>query len=161
MRAIRKQDNPKIENILPFTQEGKAVERIVKDALDLIKHTDPVRFRRVLRRVKYVVNQRFSGTGGVYYSRSARECNIDLTGFNISFEGDGYEWFVAEVAKALVFCATAGTLHGRHRIKTAKNQERYEEITNRQQWEFAQKLGKGKYDYANQLMPDYRLKKKR
>ena len=130
---------------VPFSQA-------TRDALEMIQHYDPRRFRVIEREVRLIVNQ--SLASGASYDRSIRQCKIDFARYWVDADGsfwdpkaEGYEWYLARYASTLVHEATHGRLDSLHFAYTKDTRLRIERICVSEQRRFLAHLPQDRYDF--------------
>jgi hypothetical protein len=110
--------------------------RIITAARKLIKETDPRRFRRVQRQIRFIVSCTRPFGGGAYFS-DTKSCDFDFV--VIRSDGD-VEFYTPWYACALVHESTHGYLQSRGIPYTPENRTRIEKLCVAEEQRFAKRL---------------------
>ena len=100
-------------------------------ALEIIKQGDPRRFRRVQRRLAYIVNG--VCLGGAEYNHPLKVCYVDLKRFDFTSDEKGY---VLQLARALVHEATHGEVEAHGITYNKSNRLRVERLCYQEEMRF-------------------------
>src|SRR5690348_2743535 len=85
-------------------QEDDGFVTFTKQALNLIERTDPRRYRRVEREIRYIVNTYL--VSSAEYRRGIRRCSVDFARYKVDPSHPRYEWYLASFACTLIHEAT-------------------------------------------------------
>lgn len=118
----------------------------MRAALVLIQAFDPIRYRRVVRHLRFIVNGPCSSSAR--YEHETKACRIDFNKCSQEDEGTIHPWYVASFANSIVHEATHAYLMDRFIPYTVENRTRVERICIDQQNEFLTKLPKEPYDFV-------------
>lgn len=116
-------------------------------ALDLIHKRDPLRFNRVRREVKWVVNSELPTLG--MYRRPGRVCYVDFGRWNFD---EHPEWSLRDLASTIVHEATHGHLHSKYIAHTKAVRIRVERVCWRAEMRFLNHLNDR---WADELKRDF------
>lgn len=117
-----------------FVKGDPEFQRVMLAAFQLIKDTDPRRFARVNRQLKWVVrNPRAIGQ----YHHYVQSCTID---FYKPETDAAFPFYVAWYASQLIRAATRGLLASRDISYSAESRERYERLCLAEQNRFARRF---------------------
>lgn len=116
------------------------------DALRIIRTFDPVRYRRVVKHLRFLVNAPCRSSAS--YEHGAKACRIDFNDVALEDEGTVHPWYVAHFAKSIVHEATHAYLMDHFVPYTAGNRARVERICIAQQNIFLTKLPQDPYDFV-------------
>ena len=125
-----------IRIIDPCDQSRDIFVGAVDGALQLIEKTDPIRFARVKREIRTVLNIPVL-QGGAGYSRNHRTCNIDLRCFPVEKDRESGISFMACM---LVHEATHGLLFTKKIRQTERILRRVEKVCWNEEVRFARKI---------------------
>jgi hypothetical protein len=107
-------------------------------AFDLLQQKDAVRFRRVCREIRMIVQTPVMT--GAQYSRPLRVCSIDWSQVQPMFEF-GNDYGVQFLASVLVHEATHGYLYSRRIVQIRRNYARIEQLCCLEMLRFGRKVG--------------------
>jgi hypothetical protein len=111
---------------------------VIEPAVGLIQQNDPLRYARLRREIRMIVNQPCRTDAA--YSRIRRFCAIDMEKFKPLFDKD-YNAGIRYLACVLIHEATHGVLYTRGIIQTKQNYARVERLCVLEEERFARKLG--------------------
>lgn len=117
-----------------------------KNALDLIKHVDPRRYRRIVREVRYIANS-YIMTGG-YYLRDLRRISVNFPLYKMDKSDPRYDLHLAIYACMLIHEATHGDLLSRGIPYNDKTWERCERLCFQEEKRFMSQIKFENYDTA-------------
>jgi hypothetical protein len=140
-------------------EQKERFQAYIRDALLLIKTHDPVRYRRVVRHLRFIVNGPCASWAR--YEHELKACRIDFNWHPLEDDGTIHPWYVAAFAKTIVHEATHAYLMDRSISYTFENRVRVERACVDQQNVFLTKLPKEPYDYVaefNDGMTDAEIK---
>jgi hypothetical protein len=137
----------------PREEVGDEFFRTIHAALDFLQEHDRIRFARVLKEIKVIMDM--PTPGGAAYRRIGKMCFVDLRLYPLSSH---WEESVILVARDIVHEATHGVLYSRKIIQTRRNHVRVEEVCHRQEMRFGQRIGVqlGGWDQPSQRPPSLR-----
>ena len=121
----------------PFPETRNDFQQSTQDALNLIETHDPLRFARLNREIRSLVNMPLRGSAGAEYCRWLRNCRIDLLYFRLS---EDREMAIRLLALRLVHESTHGYLCSK-RVRQRKHRVRVELLCYKEEARFARKLG--------------------
>lgn len=123
---------------------------IVGEALRTIAENDPLRFKRLQREIRTIVNMPV--LTGAEYSRLFRVCSIDLRIFPLE---ESPKAAYALLACALIHESTHGSLFTRRIVQNKRNHSRIELICNKEMSRFAPKanIAEKPWELWNQFEP--------
>lgn len=132
----------------PNSETRERFVGIVGEVLRTIAENDPLRFKRIQREIRTIVNMPV--LTGAEYSRLFRVCSIDLRIF--PFE-ESPQTAYALLACALIHESTHGSLFTRRIVQNKRNYSRIEVICNKEMARFALKanIAEKPWELWNQL----------
>ena|SRR6266496_5049967 len=110
--------------------------RAIDEALTLVEQNDPLRFRRLQREIRTILN--IPVITGAAYSRPYRTCRIDLRCFPVERDRESA---IVLLALTLIHEATHGYLHSRNVLQNKRNYARVEYLCRKEESRFARKMG--------------------
>ena len=125
-----------IRVIDPTPETRSHFTEVVDAALATIARFDPIRFARVQREIRIIVNA--AGVYGSTYGRALKFCSLDLRCF---YDEDDPNTTVRLLASALVYEATFGHLFSRGILRTRQNGSRFDALCCREPQRFLRRLG--------------------
>jgi hypothetical protein len=125
---------------------------IILGALRLLKETDPCRFARVKRRLKWIVRQTLDLRGSAQYQHSTRTCAIDFLEPSEVYDS---EFLTGWYASTLVHEATHGEIRSRGILYTEQLRQRIEQICVKEQQNFEKRLTTTQPDLAKRIHCDF------
>jgi hypothetical protein len=114
------------------------------NALDLIRATDPRRYRILLREVRLIVNSRIMGGG--QYMREFRRISVNFPLYNVDPVDERYKMYLAGYACILVHEATHGRLFSLGIPYNKRTWERCEGLCFLEEKRFISRLNAVTYD---------------
>ena len=123
----------------PTPQTRAQFLSIVGEALDLIATSDPLRFTRVRRQVRTIVN--IPGLIGSAYQPTFKVCTLSLRSSGYQRDTTGAVKFLAAT---FVHDATCGFLVRQGTFRTSRNYDRFDRLCCREAQRFMQRLGMAK-----------------
>lgn len=130
---------------------GPQFETVMLGALQLIKDTDPRRFSRVKRHLRWVVNGPLPQPGAEY-AHKAQTCVID---FEKPESESDYPYWIAWHASMLIHEATHGLIDARGIRYSPELRVRIERLCVTEQKRFVRRLANSQPDLADQLHPEF------
>lgn len=124
----------------------------MRDALLMIRTSDTVRYRRVIRHLRFIVNSPCRSSAS--YEPGTKACRIDFNDCTLEDEGEIHPWYVAYFAKSIVHEATHAYLMDHFIPYTKENRVRVERICVNQQNDFLTKLPKDSFDFVAEYNND-------
>lgn len=159
--ALQLQTRGKYENIrlvdMAF-DEDKDFVTFTQDALNLIKSTDPRRYRTVIREVRFIVNSHI--TVGGYYQRTIRRVSVNFRMYKVDRSQPDYNLRLAAYACMLVHEATHGRIFSFGIPYNDDTWERCERLCRSEEKRFVSRIQLENADPANlvsELDRDYYL----
>ena len=116
------------------------------EALQLVERTDPVRFRRIQRQIRFIVHAELRS--GACYQRLGRFCFIDFTRYDFSKDHD---WYLYSYASTLVHEATHGAVYSDYVAYTKRNRLRIEKLCHTEERRFLQNLDVPERAWSEQI----------
>lgn len=105
------------------------------DALQLVERTDPRRFRRIQRQIRFIVHAELDS--GACYRRFGRSCDVDFTRYDFVKDHD---WYLYCYASTLVHEATHGAVYSGFVSYTKRNRLRIEKLCHTEERRFLKNL---------------------
>ncbi len=127
-------------------EQAERFQAYMREALALIKTFDPLRYRRTVRHLRFIVNGPCASSAR--YEHELKACRIDFNRYLLEDEGTIHPWYVVSFAKSIVHEATHACLMSRFIPYTYQNRVRVERVCVDQQNLFLTKLPKEPYDYV-------------
>lgn len=131
---------------LDDSDDVKFIKR-TKEALDLIAKVDPLRFSRVKKELRYIVNQELI-SGGTY-RRGLRACIIDFGRYKFD---ENHEWYLYCYAGTIVHETTHAYIYSRNIRYLPQNRVRIEKICHSEKNRFLKKIGN---ELADELIREF------
>ena len=122
----------------PETESRDEFTAVIFSALELLQQTDSMRFDRVRREIRMVVQM--PAAHCAQYSRPMRVCTIDFRKLHVAFDITR-EYGIQFLACVLIHEATHGSLFSRRIVQTRRNYARVERLCCLEMLRFAQKVG--------------------
>jgi hypothetical protein len=121
-------------------------------ALERVKACDPLRYRRIQRRLSWVVNCTLPEPGMAEYHHDTRSCEIDFD--ERRYETDP-EASVALLGSTLVHEATHGTVRAHGILYTPELRSRIERICVAEENRFLDHVAQSQHDLARRIRYDF------
>ena len=121
----------------PFPETRADFEQSVQEALNMIETHDRLRFTRLNREIRSLVNVPLRGAAGAEYGRWLRNCRIDLRYFRLN---EDRESAIRLLALRLIHESTHGYLCSK-RVRQRKHRIRVEMLCYKEEARFARRLG--------------------
>jgi hypothetical protein len=121
-REVARVDGMILINLRENTSQFREV---LLAALQLLKETDPRRYRRVQKHIVWIVNETLAIRGSAQYRRRLRVCSVDLLEPSATYD---LEYLVGYYASTLVHEATHGAIDARGIRYTPELRSRIERL---------------------------------
>jgi len=128
----------------------------VREALDLIRETDPRRFAMVRRHVRRIIGERLVGCIGTYDPHFAA-CLIDIAQHGIGGAGEADRWGAARVAATIIHEATHGRLEAAGFMYAEPLRAMIERLCHHEERCFAERLCRADPGYTHSVVPRFHV----
>lgn len=153
LRLLRSSEVGRFEGIvLADLRKSKRFRDCLLASLEQVKSCDPLRFRRIQRRLTWVVSCTLSEAGRAEYHHDTRTCQIDFD--ERQYETDP-EACVALLGSVLVHEATHGTIRTHGILYTPEIRSRIERLCVAEEHRFLDHLARCQNDLARRIRRDF------
>ena len=141
-------DGVRLTNFEKDKKKAEAFREILLASLHLLKTTDPRHFRRVQKRLDWVLCTTLEKRGLAKYNHQFRCCEIDLLTPSAAYDR---EWLIGWYACVLVHEATHGVIRSRNILYTPALRIRIERLCAREEQRFVVRLSRTDPGLATRL----------
>lgn len=154
LRLLRKSEIARVDGIVlvDLRENSPRFRDCVLAALERVKSYDPLRFRRIQRRLSWIVNCTLTGIGTGQYHHDTRSCEIDFD--DHVYDADP-EWCVVWFGSLLVHEATHGTIRAHGILYTPELRSRIERLCVAEQHRFLDRLSASEPELASRAREDF------
>lgn len=154
LRLLRNSEIARVDGIVlvNLRENSPRFRDCMLAALERVKSCDPLRYRRIQRRLSWIVNCTLTGIGAGQYYHDTRSCEID-------FDDDLYDadpkWCAAFFGSLLVHEATHGAVRAHGIRYTTELRSRIERLCVAEEHRFLDRLSASEPDLASRVREDF------
>lgn len=157
LRLWRKNEIARVDGIVlvDLRENSPRFRDCMLAALELVKSYDPLRFRRIQRRLSWVVNCTLlqpAESATAEYHHDTRSCEIDFD--DHLYDADP-EWCVVWFGSLLVHEATHGTIRAHGILYTPELRSRIERLCVAEEHRFLDRLSRSQPEVASRVRGDF------
>lgn len=154
LRLLQSSEVARVDGIVvaDLSENSTRFRDCVLAALERVKSWDPLRYRRIQRRLSWIVNRRLTELGMAEYHHETRSCEIDFD--ERQYETDP-EACVALLGSTLVHEATHGTIRTHGIRYTPELRSRIERLCVAEENRFLDHLAESQSDLARRIHYDF------